>query len=405
MWHPKSWQEIEGLIGQAEESAYLDFKREVAGNGRELAKDIAAMTVDGGVLLYGVDEEKPGGLAGAIAKVPLKGQEERLRQIANSSIHPAPAFEVTLLREKPADADGVIAVVVPPSPLAPHEVGERFPRRDGTTTKYLAEPEIDRLYRLRRHAQSGDGEPLDLLGIAGHLPDIEGDGERGMGKHVGVLRVAGRLSGDARHPADPWLRDSLEAAREGADQRLAALGPVDRPFLLEKLQRRGWRPEGVEGWVAGLVTEEAAKLWRENTLACVLRYPSHLLLQVTMPLALSTEGEGLDYDCAYEWMVVREAIAALAFFGHWFEGFQAAGACQVAVGLKGFSEAVPYAATQAEPGMDATRYVPAPGSMADATNSSAIELSESPVEVAKRLIERWLAGFYDGPGLFEQILD
>ncbi len=43
--------------------------------------------------------------------------------------------------------------------------------------------------------------------------------------------------------------------------------------------------------------------------------------------------------------------------------------------------------------------------MADATNSSAIELSESPVEVAKRLIERWLAGFYDGPDLFEQILD
>ncbi|HTR74536.1 MAG TPA: hypothetical protein VMH33_04675 [Solirubrobacterales bacterium] len=44
------------LIGQAEESPNLDFKREVTRNGRELAKDIAAMTVDGGVLIYGITD-------------------------------------------------------------------------------------------------------------------------------------------------------------------------------------------------------------------------------------------------------------------------------------------------------------------------------------------------------------
>jgi hypothetical protein len=404
MWRPQSWSEIEGLIGQAEESAYLDFKRKLSGDGRELAKDIAAMTVDGGVLLYGIDEEKPGGLAGAIIKVALKGQEERLRQIANSTIHPAPAFEVIYMREAPADPDGVIAVVVPPSPLAPHAVGERFPRRDGTTTKYLSEPEIDRLYRLRRHAASAGSEPLELLSAAAHLPGIEDDGERGMGMHLGVVRVAGRLSGDARHPDDPWLQDSLAAAAREADPQLQARPSADRPFLLGYLQRRGWRPDGVEGWVAGLVKNDAATLWRTNTVAGVLRYPSHILLQVTMPLALSVEGESLDYDCAYEWMVVRETVAALAFIGSWFAGFPAAGGCQVAVGLRGFSEAVPYAATRAEPGMDAGLYEPAPDSMADATNTSAIELTESPDAVGRRLIERWVAGAGGGPDLFEKTL-
>ena len=171
---------------------------------------------------------------------------------------------------------------------------------------------------------SAVSEPLQLLSAAEHLPGIEADGERGMGKHVGVVRVAGRLSGDARHPDDPWLQDSLAAAAREADPQLQSRPSADRPFLLGHLQRRGWRPDGVEGWVAGLVKNDAATLWRTNTVAGVLRYPSHILLQVTMPLALSAEGESLDYDCAYEWMVVRETVAALAFLGSWFAGFPAA---------------------------------------------------------------------------------
>jgi hypothetical protein len=405
MWKPGHWSDVEALIGQAEETAYLDFKRELARNGRELAKDLAAMTVDGGVLLYGVEEDATGGVAAAIPKVSLKGQEERLRQVANSSIHPAPSFEVVLLREEPTDPDGVIAVVVPPSPLAPHEVDGRFPRRDGTTTKYLSEPEIDRLYQLRRHAGPSGGDPLDLLAIDRELPGIDGAPIWGPGKNVGLIRVAGRLSGDARHPADPWLGDSLLHAAELADEWLAPRSSVGRPFLLERMrQRPSWKADGVEGWSAGRATDAAAVVWQKSTYACVLRYPSHVLLQVTLPLSVSEEGPQLDYACAYEWRVALETVAGLAFLGNWFADFQSAGGCEVALGLRGFGDSVPYKATRASVGLDTSHLEPAPASMAEATATAAIELRESPDVVARRLLERWLASFYQGGDLFDQVL-
>jgi len=61
MWRPTEWSEIEALIGYAEETAGLDFKRELPSNG-ELAKDVAAMTVNGGIVVIGVDEDRDTGL-------------------------------------------------------------------------------------------------------------------------------------------------------------------------------------------------------------------------------------------------------------------------------------------------------------------------------------------------------
>jgi hypothetical protein len=249
MWRPESWNEVELLIGQAEESPNLDFKREVTRNGRELAKDIAAMTVDGGVLIYGIDEQGAGGTAGSIVKVGLKGQEERIRQVAASTIHPAPGLEILLLRETAGDAEGVIVVAVAPSPLAPHEVDGRFPRRDGTTTKFLSEPEIDRLYRLRRHAAPLSGDPSDLLQIAADLPGAEAISDRGVGRNVGVVRVAGRLSGDGRHPDDPWLASSFTRAAGRTDKWMSARSSSGRPFLLQKMLR--WMRGAPKGSAAG----------------------------------------------------------------------------------------------------------------------------------------------------------
>ena len=51
MWRPKTWLELKALEGHAEESRTLDFKRE-PGSNAEMAKDIAALTVNGGVLIY-----------------------------------------------------------------------------------------------------------------------------------------------------------------------------------------------------------------------------------------------------------------------------------------------------------------------------------------------------------------
>ena len=93
MWHPSTWNEVEALKGHAEESSTLDFKRQI-GSNPEIAKDLAAMALNGGVLVYGVEEDKDTGVAAEIKPVPLKQVEERIRQIAGSGVSPPVDLDV-----------------------------------------------------------------------------------------------------------------------------------------------------------------------------------------------------------------------------------------------------------------------------------------------------------------------
>lgn len=141
MWQPETWSDLQALIGQAEESPSLEFKRAVTADNREIAKDIAAMTVDGGVILYGVDEDENNGRASAITPVKLAQVREKLIQVAGSRISPSPDIRVETIVETPGDVEGVVLVFVPPSSLAPHQVDGRYPRRRDTTTESLASTE------------------------------------------------------------------------------------------------------------------------------------------------------------------------------------------------------------------------------------------------------------------------
>jgi hypothetical protein len=53
MWQPKSIKEFENAVtsGLLEERHDFDAKRQLPESGKELAKDIAAMTTDGGCLV------------------------------------------------------------------------------------------------------------------------------------------------------------------------------------------------------------------------------------------------------------------------------------------------------------------------------------------------------------------
>jgi hypothetical protein len=61
MWVPRRWEAIDALIGTAQESGTLDFKRGLPPAtqpaNEEVAKDIAAMSVAGGVIVYGIAED------------------------------------------------------------------------------------------------------------------------------------------------------------------------------------------------------------------------------------------------------------------------------------------------------------------------------------------------------------
>jgi hypothetical protein len=116
------------------ESPELDFKRDPPGDPGQVAKDIAAMSANGGVLLYGVDEDRDRGVAAALRPIPRKGTEERLRLIASTRISPALSIETAFIECPGEPGTGVSVVTVPPSANAPHYAGGRFPVRSGGTT-------------------------------------------------------------------------------------------------------------------------------------------------------------------------------------------------------------------------------------------------------------------------------
>ena len=83
-WRPTTLQELETAINNAliEENHFLDLKRELksgASANREIAKDIAAFAIDGGVILIGVDEGPPV----SVNPISLSGLAERVDRSAS----------------------------------------------------------------------------------------------------------------------------------------------------------------------------------------------------------------------------------------------------------------------------------------------------------------------------------
>ena len=157
MWVPRNAQEIEDAArgGRLIETPSFDAKADLpaAKKNIDVAKDVAAMGTDGGVLLYGVGEDengnptRPGPLA-------LAGTADRVSQIVSTSIAEVPFIE---LREIPCadqESRGYLAVVVPQSARAPHMVivngDNRYYGRDAKGNRILTEGDVARLYERRQ---------------------------------------------------------------------------------------------------------------------------------------------------------------------------------------------------------------------------------------------------------------
>ncbi|WP_331755859.1 ATP-binding protein [Streptomyces sp. NBC_01643] len=153
------YAQVAALVdNQVTEHYDLDFKRGLYGSKdaekRNLAGDVAAMAnTAGGVIVLGVDEDDQA-RACAVPGVALSDDEVgRIRQIVSSLVSPLPTFDVLPIASFEQDDHGFLLIAVPRSPSAPHAVlvnnALRFPRRNGTTTTYLSEPEVATAYRNR----------------------------------------------------------------------------------------------------------------------------------------------------------------------------------------------------------------------------------------------------------------
>jgi predicted HTH transcriptional regulator len=138
VWRPRSYADVLAAVGALEEAPDLVLLGDLAVNPKDLAKDAAAMSIDGGVIVIGVDETN--GVASNATPIPLKGAPEKLAQVITSRVRPPLHFEIESLTKNQGDPDGFLVLEVPPSPWAPHMVENRFPARAGTTTRYLEEP-------------------------------------------------------------------------------------------------------------------------------------------------------------------------------------------------------------------------------------------------------------------------
>lgn len=149
---------IEALVTNGvTEDFDLDFKSELYGNNdaakRDLAGDVAALAnTAGGVIVLGMVEDDQA-KASEARPVTLSDEEvRRMRLIVASHVAPIPIFDVVAVRGDVA-GEGYYLLVVPPSTSGPHGVlinnGFRYPVRNGSTIRYLSEPEIAAAYRER----------------------------------------------------------------------------------------------------------------------------------------------------------------------------------------------------------------------------------------------------------------
>ena len=154
-WIPRSLGELEqAIVGcSIEESAYLDVKRYPVRDdkGRQgIAKDLAAFSVHGGVIIFGIAEHKDprsrpvDGQIFELMPGELKGWREWVSQIAAMAVQPAVRVS-TFELEREAGV-GYLVVVVPQSARAPHMVEGRYYGRTDTTNRQLSDIEARELW-------------------------------------------------------------------------------------------------------------------------------------------------------------------------------------------------------------------------------------------------------------------
>lgn len=259
MWVPRDADEIEEAVrrGDLEETSSFDAKEDLPTKKKniDLAIDVAAISTEGGTLLYGVGEDDQDRLT-RLEPVTLAGAADRIGQIVATSISEVPYIET---REHPTDADptkGYISVLVPQSPRAPHQVvvgdDKRYYGRGAKGNRRLGEAEVARLYQRRLEwEQDRDALLQEAVGQARFAPDDDLGYLQGFARPVvpdrGIwdraLAAAGdrlKLQDELRWAAaragppggfSPNLKSAANWRRRGGDEWLLSTQPDLDPNL------------------------------------------------------------------------------------------------------------------------------------------------------------------------------
>ena len=233
--------------------------------------------------------------------------------------------------------------MIPPSPLAPHQTRGRYPCRSGTTTDYLSEAEVERLYRQRREAVGDPPTPIEMLEI--QFVPVWGDLNAA---HIGQLRLVVKpRSREARHPAGPWQADHLRSAiRLAVERQRHRFRNVSLVRCFNALSR--WEPHGVAGWISGEKAQLGSSRTHCQRFGATLAYPARLSFQAHWGLDYVDANDRPMYVSAREIDVAYEITAIVAIAGEYFINIDGAGLLVAGLKLHGFDGAISQLGTQTE---------------------------------------------------------
>ena len=254
MWIPRTAAELEAAAKAGElveTAAFAGQPLPAPPENVSLAVDVAAMSTDGGVLVYGLSEDADERLT-VLEPFELAAASERIDHVVQTSIAEPPLIDVRRLALD--ETRGYLAVVVPQSTRAPHQVtigGDlRFYGRGPKGNRILTEGEIARLY-ARRSVWEHDAHQLLDEAIARSPTPAQGWDERAGHLHAvarplapdeGMLDRAGQ--GDL-----PALFHAL-AAEMGASSATHIEPSISHASYVSRRGNRGWTISTVDEDVA-----------------------------------------------------------------------------------------------------------------------------------------------------------
>lgn len=171
-----TWSELVEAAagGLLEESVWCELKEMATPTGTakkdanlEMARDLASLSVDGGLLIYGVRDKDL-----EVVGCDISGLADRISQVSATRVHPPLSPTIQPVLAHPGDDTlAVLVVQVPPSPLAPHMVDGSYWGRSSNGKRKLDDAEVRRLLLQRDRGE--DAFLSRLTGLEARDPLVD----------------------------------------------------------------------------------------------------------------------------------------------------------------------------------------------------------------------------------------
>ncbi len=152
-WAPGTWTDVVEAAagGLIDESHWVDLKQELpsgkAKHNTDLAKDLASLAVDGGLLVIGVEDVESH--AGTVCGVELAKLADRVDQVAHGKIHPPLGVRSREVPDPSRPGWGCLLVHVPASAEAPHMVDHVYYGRGDRANIRLSDEQVRAILEAR----------------------------------------------------------------------------------------------------------------------------------------------------------------------------------------------------------------------------------------------------------------